>query len=59
MRNSLILLITFAVMACSSKQEETTGNETGVNFQQINVSEIFAQAKKQQKLVMIDVYSDG
>jgi len=59
MKYWVIVLISFGIMACSSEQKETAGNETGVNFQQTELPEIFAQARKQQKLVMIDVYSDG
>ena len=59
MRNGFIILIAFCIMACSSEQKQSTNNETGVNFQQTDVPGIFAQAKKQQKLVLIDVFTDG
>jgi hypothetical protein len=59
MKNILVLLIIYCFIACSTEQKPGENNPSGVIFQQKSIEENFAQAKKDNKLVLIDTYTDG
>jgi hypothetical protein len=59
MKKFLVLLTLFWFLACGSQKDSNQSDLIGVKFQQKSVDEIVALARADQKLIMIDTYSDG
>jgi hypothetical protein len=59
MKNILLVFTLFYLIACTAEQNNNQSSVTGVKFHQKNIDEIFALAKSEQKLIMVDTYSDG
>jgi ABC-type proline/glycine betaine transport system substrate-binding protein len=59
MKKFLVLLTFFCLFACGSQQDQNESDVIGVKFQQKSIDEIVALARADQKLIMIDTYSDG
>ena len=66
MKNSFLFFSFFLLLGLVSCSPDTEGNLenegaslSGVQFEKLSYEETLAKAVKENKLVMIDVYSDG
>jgi len=59
MKIVLLVFMLFYLITCTADQNNNKSSVVGVKFQQKNLDEIFTLAKAEQKLIMVDTYSDG
>jgi uncharacterized protein (UPF0212 family) len=57
----MLVILSLCVFACqTSEKAETTAKESkGIDFQKLSLDDAIAQAKAQNKLIMIDFFSPG
>ncbi len=56
----MLVILSLCVFACQTgKKAETPEESKGIKFQKTTLEEAIAQAKTQNKLIMIDFFSPG
>lgn len=59
MKTGMFLLLALAMLACSGgAKEEAKSNAFTVDFEKTTYAQAKAKAQKQQKVFMVDFYSD-
>jgi thiol:disulfide interchange protein len=56
----MLVILSLCVFACQTGEKAETAEESkGIEFQKLSLEDAIAQAKAQNKLIMIDFFSPG